>query len=184
MAQELREGDGKSGIARAGKRKWGYDPAQVDAFLERAHALYDSEGMNLTQHDIQNVSFDLRKNGYVIAQVDAALGRLERAVVDKQTTWEIAQHGRVTWKAKTEKLYHEVQNHAERNERERFKSGAPKQPSYDKKQVDRLVDQIVDKARPHWALTALPRRCTVFGRSQCEYGQQCDLHPAQGQERL
>ena len=23
MAQELREGDGKSGIARAGKRKWG-----------------------------------------------------------------------------------------------------------------------------------------------------------------
>ncbi len=44
MAQELREGDGKSGIARAGKRKWGYDPAQVDAFLERAHALYDSEG--------------------------------------------------------------------------------------------------------------------------------------------
>ena len=42
MAQELREGDGKSGIARAGKRKWGYDPAQVDAFLERAHALYDS----------------------------------------------------------------------------------------------------------------------------------------------
>lgn len=146
MAQELREGDGKSGIARAGKRKWGYDPAQVDAFLERAHALYDSEGMNLTQHDIQNVSFDLRKNGYVIAQVDAALGRLERAVVDKQTTWEIAQHGRVTWKAKTEKLYHEVQNHAERNERERFKSGVPKQPSYDKKQVDRLVDQIVDKA--------------------------------------
>lgn len=146
MAQELREGDGKSGIARAGKRKWGYDPAQVDAFLERAHALYDSEGMNLTQHDIQNVSFDLRKNGYVIAQVDAALGRLERAVVDKQTTWEIAQHGRVTWKAKTEKLYHEVQNHAERDERERFKSGAPKQPSYDKKQVDRLVDQIVDKA--------------------------------------
>lgn len=146
MAQELREGDGKSGIARAGKRKWGYDPAQVDAFLERAHALYDSEGMNLTQHDIQNVSFDLRKNGYVIAQVDAALGRLERAVVDKQTTWEIAQHGRVTWKAKTEKLYHEVQNHAERNERERFKSGAPKQSSYDKKQVDRLVDQIVDKA--------------------------------------
>lgn len=26
MAQELREGDGKSGIARAGKRKWGMTP--------------------------------------------------------------------------------------------------------------------------------------------------------------
>ena len=146
MAQEPETEKNASGIAHAAKRKWGYDAEQVDAFLERAHMLYEGEGAQLTQHDIQNVSFELVKGGYVIAQVDAALARLERAVVDKQTTWEIAQHGRVTWKAKTEKLYHEVQNHAERNERERFKSGAPKQPSYDKKQVDRLVDQIVDKA--------------------------------------
>lgn len=161
MAQELREGDGKSGIARAGKRKWGYDPAQVDAFLERAHALYDSEGMNLTQHDIQNVSFDLRKNGYVIAQVDAALGRLERAVVDKQTTWEIAQHGRVTWKAKTEKLYHEVQNHAERNERERFKSGAPSSLRTIRSRWIVWSTRLWTRRRPHWALTALPK--TMYG---------------------
>lgn len=146
MAQELREGDGKAGIARAGKRKWGYDPAQVDAFLERAHALYDSEGIQLTQRDIQAVSFDLTKDGYVIAQVDAALNRLERAVVDKQTAWEIAQHGRVTWKAQTENLYQQVVAHVEREPGERFKPGEPKQPSYDKKQVDRIVDQIVDKA--------------------------------------
>lgn len=146
MAQKLREGESKSGIARAGKRKWGYDPAQVDGFLERAHALYDSEGAKLTQRDIQDVSFDVAKNGYVISQVDAALSRLERAVVDKQTTWEISQHGRVTWKAQTEKLYQEIAKHAERAERERFRSGNAKQPSYDKKQVDRLIDQIVDKA--------------------------------------
>lgn len=145
MAQELREGDGKAGIARAGKRKWGYDPAQVDAFLERAHALYDSEGIRLTQRDIQSVSFDLTKDGYVIAQVDAALNRLERAVVDKQTAREIAQHGRVTWKAQTENLYQQILEHVEREQGERFKPGEAKQPSYDKKQVDRLTDQIVDK---------------------------------------
>lgn len=146
MAQELREGDGKAGIARAGKRKWGYDPAQVDSFLERAHTLYDSEGIRLTQRDIQAVSFDLTKDGYVIAQVDAALNRLERAVVDKQTAWEIAQHGRVTWKAQTENLYQQILEHVEREQGERFKPGEAKQPSYDKKQVDRLTDQIVDKA--------------------------------------
>ena len=93
MAQEPEAGRNASGVARTGKRKWGYDPAQVDAFLERAHMLYESEGVQLTQHDIQNVSLDLVKGGYVIAQVDAALARLERAVVDKQTTWEISQHG-------------------------------------------------------------------------------------------
>lgn len=98
MAQEPESERNASGIARTSKRKWGYDSEQVDAFLERAHMLYEGEGAQLTQHDIQNVSFDLVKGGYVIAQVDAALARLERAVVDKQTTWEISQHGRVAWK--------------------------------------------------------------------------------------
>lgn len=146
MAKELREGDGKAGIARAGKRKLGYDTTQVDAFLERAHALYESEGIHLTQQDIQSVSFDLAKDGYVISQVDATLNRLERAVVDKQTAWEIAQQGRVAWKAQTEKLYQEIASHVERAPRQRFKPGEPKHPSYDRKQVDRIADQVVDKA--------------------------------------
>lgn len=30
----------EASIPRAGKRKWGYDPGQVDEFLEHAHALY------------------------------------------------------------------------------------------------------------------------------------------------
>ena len=135
----------EAGIPRAAKRKWGYDPAQVDAFLERAHALYDSEGAQLTQRDIQNVSFDLARGGYVIAQVDAALARLERAVVDKQTAWEIGRHGRVAWKAQTEELYREVSRHADRAQRERFGDGKARTPSYDRRQVDRLIDSVVDR---------------------------------------
>ena len=60
--------------------------------------VYESEDAHLTQQDIQNVSFDLSKGGYDITQVDAALSRLEQAVVDKQTTREITEHGRVAWK--------------------------------------------------------------------------------------
>lgn len=52
MAQELREGDGKSGTAYAGKCRWGYDPVQVDVFPEHAYALYSSKGVDLAQHDI------------------------------------------------------------------------------------------------------------------------------------
>lgn len=146
MAKKPETEQGASGIALVSKRKWGYDVPQVDKFLEHAHELYDSEGMQLTQKDIQNVSFDMRKGGYAIAQVDAALTRLERAVVDKQTTWEITQHGRVAWKAQTEELYRQIAEHAKRPQRKRFAAGTGKQPSYDRKQVDRLVDQIVDKA--------------------------------------
>ncbi|PST49582.1 dihydrouridine synthase [Bifidobacterium callitrichos] len=135
----------EAGIPRAGKRKWGYDPAQVDEFLEKAHKLYDSEGAQLTQRDIQNVSFTPTRGGYVIAQVDAALARLERAVVDKQTTWEISHQGRVAWKARTEELYREIAGHVDREERARFADGKGRAPSYDRKQVDRLCEQIVDK---------------------------------------
>lgn len=145
MAQEPETGRSAAGIARAGKRKWGYDPVQVDAFLERAHALYEADDMQLTQQDIQNVSFDQCKDGYVIAQVDAALARLERAVVDKQTEWEIAKFGRIAWKAQSEDLYRQLARHAGRQPRERFQAGESKSPSYDRKQVDRVVDQALDK---------------------------------------
>ncbi|KAB8288950.1 DivIVA domain containing protein [Bifidobacterium ramosum] len=146
MAQEAEAARGESMIARAGKRKLGYDAAQVDAFLEHAHALYDSDAATLTQRDIQNVSFDVAKGGYDIAQVDAALSRLERAVVDRQTAAQIADQGRVAWKAQSEELYRQIAAHAARAARERFRGGEKGHPSYDRKQVDRLIDDVVDKA--------------------------------------
>ncbi|NMN00133.1 cell division protein DivIVA [Bifidobacterium sp. DSM 109958] len=141
------EGSGRGPvISRAGKRKWGYDVGQVDEFLAHAHELYDSEEPKLTQHDIQNASFDLVKNGYVIAQVDAALARLERAVVDQHTSWELAHGGRVPFKARSESMLAELKPHYEREHGERFRAGTGKQPSYDRKQVDRLIDQVIAKA--------------------------------------
>lgn len=134
-----------SGMERVGKRKLGYNVAQVDAFLERAHTLYESDEARLTQQDIQEVSFDLERNGYVIGQVDAALSRLERAVVDKCTEQEISECGRVAWKARAEELYRKLLKHAQRDYRERFDNGASRRPSYARKQVDIMVDQALDK---------------------------------------
>lgn len=135
-----------TGIAHAGKRKWGYDPEQVDAFLERAHTLYEQEGAHLTQGDIQSASFELTRDGYIIAQVDAALSRLERAVVDKNTTWELSTQGQGAWRAATEALYRRITTHLDRPAGSRFADGKPKTPSYDRKQVDRLGEQVADKA--------------------------------------
>lgn len=134
-----------SGMERVGKRKLGYNVAQVDAFLERAHTLYESDEARLTQQDIQEISFDLERNGYVIGQVDAALSRLERAVVDKYTEQEISECGRVAWKARAEELYRKLLKHAQRDYRERFDNGASRRPSYARKQVDIMVDQALDK---------------------------------------
>ncbi|BDR54351.1 cell division protein DivIVA [Bombiscardovia apis] len=146
MAHEPESNRNDAMIARAGKRKWGYDTRQVDAFLARAHKLYESEVPKLTQQDIGNISFDLRKNGYIIPQVDAALSRLSRAVSDRRTSWQITQYGRQQWLTNAVALQQKLAVHAMRADRERFAPGRDGDPSYDRKQVDRLVDQVVAKS--------------------------------------
>lgn len=146
MVQHQEEADGTTTIARVGKRKKGYDVHQVDAFLEQAHALYEADGIQLHRSDIQDASFDIVKGGYAIPQVDAALERLEQAVTDKQTQYDIAQLGRVAWKAQTEAQFQELDRHAQRTEGQRFAPAQPKTPSYDRKQVDRLIDRVLAKA--------------------------------------
>ena len=154
----------------------------MDAFLERAHMLYEGEGAQLTQHDIQNVSFELVKGGYVIAQVDAALARLERAVVDKQTTWEISQHGRVAWKAQTEDLFKKLDAHAEREHGQRFKPGEGKNPSYDRKQVDSVIDKCLTKAAGELGVEEVSEADAKRSPTRIPDLEQRDLHSAQRQE--
>lgn len=145
MAQKPNTARKVSGMERVGKRKFGYNVSQVNEFLERAHKLYVSDNMDLTQKDIQEVSFDLERDGYVISQVDATLSRLENAVVDKATEYDIMHRGRVVWKAEIEDIYRTLLKHAKRAERQRFAPGETKHPSYDRTQVDELVNQILDK---------------------------------------
>ena len=118
----------------------------MDAFLDRAHALYESEDAHLTQQDIQNVSFDLSKGGYDITQVDAALSRLEQAVVDKQTTRRLPST--VVWRGKPRPKSCTVRyvSTPTGGDGGAIRARHDRRPSYDRKQVDRLIDQIVDKA--------------------------------------
>lgn len=134
-----------SGIERVGKRKKGYSVEQVNDFLERAHSLYESSDISLTQKDIQDVSFDLEDEGYAIPQVDAALSRLERAVVDKTTQYEISNRGKVVWKAQADEEYRVLLSHSQRDYKMRFDSAQSRKPSYDKKQVDNVVNKSLDK---------------------------------------
>lgn len=143
MTDSTTNNQNSTGIEYTSKRKWGYDPRQVDAFLENAHELYDRDDDELTQQDIQSAAFAFSKGGYVIAEVDAALARLEHAVVDRQTARQISNNGRVAWKAETDRLYQLVREHASRAQKERFGRALSKHPSYDIKQVDKLIDEVV-----------------------------------------
>ncbi|EPI43464.1 DivIVA domain repeat protein [Gardnerella vaginalis JCP8522] len=145
MASKPDTARNSSGIERVGKRKKGYSVEQVNDFLERAHSLYESSDISLTQKDIQDVSFDLEDEGYAIPQVDAALSRLERAVVDKTTQYEISNRGKIVWKAQADEEYRVLLSHSQRDYKMRFDSAQSRKPSYDKKQVDNVVNKSLDK---------------------------------------
>lgn len=133
-------------IARSGKRKWGYDTKQVDAFLDKAHALYESADSSLTQDHISNAFFDMCKDGYTFTQVDAALARLQRAVSDRTVSEEVNSTGLESWTGKMVHLYTILKRHADREGGSLFSRGRAGHPSYDCKQVDRLISQILARA--------------------------------------
>ena len=55
MAAQVTKGKNTAIAEYEAPRKWGYDIAQVDEFLDRAHKAYDSLEPLLKQEDIQNV---------------------------------------------------------------------------------------------------------------------------------
>lgn len=130
-------------LARVEKNKWGYSVSQVDEFFASTKHLYEEVEPNVTQLDIQNTSFDLEKNGYDTKAVDAALRRLEDAVVDKLAVWTTTHEGEQSWVAQTEQLALTLVPRAKRDERKTFERARRFMPAYDIKQVDAFVDDIV-----------------------------------------
>lgn len=145
MSQQAEQGQESTPvIGLAGKRKWGYSVEQVDEYLAHAHEQYEHDDSSLTQASIQTQSFDLERNGYIIGQVDAALVRLEKAVVDKQTLWDITHNGQQQWSDETARLAATLRERAEREPLARFTAAERGEIGYNKKQVDKLVDQAWD----------------------------------------
>lgn len=65
-------------------RERGYHRAAVDTFLASARRAFESGGDELSAEDVRIASFPLVKGGYVVADVDAALGRVEDAFAARE----------------------------------------------------------------------------------------------------
>lgn len=84
-------------------RAKGYQRKAVDSFLLRARASFEgtSTGSTLTAADVRTAAFPLVRNGYVIASVDAALGRVEDAFAARVRGAAISDAGRASWVARS-----------------------------------------------------------------------------------
>ena len=142
-------------IARTPKNQWGYSVSQVDEFLNSVRQQYEASEPTLTQQEIQNVSFDLEKNGYDTKAVDDVLRRLENAVVDKLARWTILNEGTQAWIAQTEQLALTLIPRMKRENGHIFERSRRFTPSYDVHQVDSFVRAVVQFIDKQLALGAL-----------------------------
>jgi DivIVA domain-containing protein len=130
------------GFNKVGKLKKGYNPSEVDSFLQRAKESYEGHDESFTIENIQSTVFTLVNNGYSPSKVDAALDRLVIATVNRKKDEFILYNGKEKWDENIKKQLNAIYERLNRPNGLKFKSGEKSEFSYSKSQVDELCDKI------------------------------------------
>lgn len=141
----------------------GYDPAAVDRFFEDARSAYEG-GVPAEQFNAEQVrmaTFRLKRRGYQISSIDAALSRLEAAFVQRDRADHIAVNGEAAWYQMVADRATTLYPRLLRPHGERF--AHPKgEPGYNAQQVDALLDKLEEFFNDKAELTADDIRHAVF----------------------
>ena len=116
----------------------GYNVDAVDEFIARAQAGDSS----LTSSDIRWASFPLNKGGYSIADVDAALERLEDTVADHERQKQVTAVGVDGVTADARAIAQDVLNRVARAPRKRFRGAPLFTYGYHRADVDEFAEVI------------------------------------------
>ncbi|MBO9578275.1 MAG: DivIVA domain-containing protein [Microbacteriaceae bacterium] len=131
--------------ARRGTK--GYDPAQVEDFLDDAKRAYGAPAGTpavLTAKQIRSTAFALRPGGYSTEHVDAALERLEDAFAEREREQAVAVVGENQWYGTVRGAAQEILDRAARAPRQKFKRVSGLTRGYHLGDVDDFCDRLVD----------------------------------------
>ncbi len=131
--------------ARRGSK--GYDPAQVEDFLDdakRAYAAPAGTPAVLTAAQIRNTAFVLRRGGYSTEHVDAALERLEDAFAVRERDLGVGAVGDNVWYGKVRGAAQEILDRAARPPKRKFKRVSALTRGYHPGDVDDFAELLVD----------------------------------------
>ena len=124
-------------------REKGYQPKQVDEFLNRARTAYeDNAAKPLTASDVRNLAFKMQRHGYVPRYVDAALDRLEDVFFERERRSQMRELGEDEWWRATRGLLSEVRGRIDRPRGKRFRHRGILARGYRRSQVDAFLDRI------------------------------------------
>ncbi|GAA1125259.1 MULTISPECIES: DivIVA domain-containing protein [Microbacterium] len=142
-------------------RTRGYHRAAVDTFLSAARTAFEGGG-DLTAADVRVASFPLVKNGYVVAEVDAALGRVEDALAGRERDRVVRSQGAGVWVEQAREEAQVILDHLARRKRHRFARTGVLTFGYRIDEVDHVAARIVRYLRDGEALTAEQLRSAAF----------------------
>lgn len=143
-------------------RARGYHRAAVDKFLSAAKASFEADNDSLSAHEVRIASFPLVKNGYVVADVDAALGRIEDAFAERERERTVRSQGAEAWvdQARTEAQV--ILDHLARKQRHRFARAGWLSFGYRIDEVDHVARRIVRYLRDGDELSVEQLRSAAF----------------------
>ncbi|MDL5487000.1 DivIVA domain-containing protein [Microbacterium wangruii] len=125
-------------------REKGYDVQAVDAFLEQARAAFESDPAEATlgSAEVRRAGFPLVRHGYVIAAVDAALGRIEDAFAAREREYALSRAGARAWVGRSRELAQEVLDRLARPRGRRFDRVSALRYGYRVDEVDIVADRL------------------------------------------
>ena len=130
-------------FVQAGKRKLGYDMAEVDAFLDLARQQYNDPSRQLLKSlDVRAIRFKLVKNGYSISVVDAALEKLEDTFASAEFSKEVRTQGFFEFEEDLVNQRAELVARCNRPTKKKFTKRKYPNKGYSVKQVDQLCSQL------------------------------------------
>ncbi len=143
-------------------REKGYHRAAVDTFLAGARTAFEGDGDELSASDVRVASFPLVKNGYVVSEVDAALGRVEDALAARARARAVRSQGADAWVERARDDAQTILDHLARPPRHRFARTGLLSFGYRVDEVDHVSSRIVRYLRDGEPLTAEQLRSAAF----------------------
>lgn len=154
--------DAPPAFALTSGRERGYHRAAVDTFLASARRAFETGTDELGADDVRAASFPLVKGGYVVADVDAALGRVEDAFAARERERVVRTQGAEAWVEQARSDAQTILDHLARPRRRRFARTGILTFGYRIDEVDHVSTRIVRYLRDGDPLSAEQLRSAAF----------------------
>lgn len=140
----------------------GYDKRAVDVFLTRAREAFEAGSEPMTAAEVRQAAFPLVRHGYVIAAVDAALGRIEDAFAAREREAVVSADGAHAWVGQTRETAQIVLDRLSRPKGRRFDRVGPLRYGYRIDEVDMVADKLARYLETGEAVTVEQVRAVAF----------------------